>query len=362
VLYISLVVSAILLAGVWFASRWTKYPVATTLAWAGGACIVPMCLMMGLPAVLLQAAILFGVVFLAEAGNCGRQAMRPAAVASLLIAYAVVGWNEWGKYREEERKYADLRAAYPFESMEERLPRPVPPSTAGDPERLTRLEQTVDQKSDFGRMVSLRTLHDDTVDRFVNRPGFGVARMAPMNPDEKHLKPEPRDAAPPQLDYFHPGGVIPGVERPNAQALGGLHEAGILDFVNPRGFGYVKDRRHVAGFQSHAFSKMPAPVEKWEVARLELVGLLLHESPVVYESAKLPRMDELRGAPTRPLDEFEARALAALRAGADLHTRDGADGLRFVGAVRSTKQCLECHGGDRGALLGAFSYRLRPAK
>ena len=79
-----------------------------------------------------------------------------------------------------------------------------------------------------------------------------------------------------------------------------------------------------------------------------------------YRSDKLPRMDELKDAPTRPPDEFEAAALEKLRAGADLHVGD--DGTRFLGAVRSAKQCVECHGGERGALLGAFSYRLRPAR
>jgi hypothetical protein len=191
-------------------------------------------------------------------------------------------------------------------------------------------------------------------------------RMVPMNLDGERLKPEPREPTPPQQDYFHPGGFVPvvdrGRERPNLLALGELHDGGLLDFVNPRGFGYVKDRRHVAGFQSHAFSKMPGPVAQWEVARLELVGLLTHDRPVVYLSQKLPRMDELRDAPTRPLDAFEATALAALRNGADLHVGDGSDGDRFVGAVRSVKQCVECHGGERGALLGAFSYRLRPAR
>ena len=52
---------------------------------------------------------------------------------------------------------------------------------------------------------------------------------------------------------------------------------------------------------------------------------------------------------------------SSIRGGTDLHVADGDGDLRFLGAVRSTKQCVACHGGDRGALLGAFSYRLRPA-
>src|SRR5262249_33830556 len=135
-----------------------------------------------------------------------------------------------------------------------------------------------------------------------------------------------------------------------------------LDFVNPGGFGYVKDRQHVAGFQSHGFSKVPAPAGQWKVASLELVGLVRHDEPVVYVSAKLPRMDELKDAPTRPPDAFETAALTALRGGADLHIGDGSDGARFVGAIRAVKQCTECHGCSRGDLLGAFTYRLRPVR
>jgi hypothetical protein len=139
--------------------------------------------------------------------------------------------------------------------------------------------------------------------------------------------------------------------------LNGLHTNGVLDFVHAPGFGFVKDRKHVAGFQAHGFSEVPKSAAKWEVGKLELVSLLLNKEPVVYLSDRLPRMSELRGAPTRPLDRFETAGLAALRQGEDLHI----EGTRMVGSIRATKQCLECHGGSRGELLGAFSYSLRLA-
>ena len=71
-------------------------------------------------------------------------------------------------------------------------------------------------------------------------------------------------------------------------------------------------------------------------------------------------MADLRSAPTRPLDEFEADALAAVRRGEDGHAARRGDEVRFVGAVRSARQCVGCHGGKRGGLLGAFSYTLEP--
>src|SRR5262249_61836230 len=99
---------------------------------------------------------------------------------------------------------------------------------------------------------------------------------------------------------------------------------------------------------------------RWAVERLELVGLLKYEEPVVYLSDYLPRMDELRDAPTRPLDAFEQEALAALRGGQDLMVQDGPDRMRMLGSLRAAKQCLRCHRVEHGELLGAFSYRLVP--
>jgi hypothetical protein len=138
-----------------------------------------------------------------------------------------------------------------------------------------------------------------------------------------------------------------------------LHDAGVLDFVNPLGFGYIKDRTHVAGFQKHGMTKVPAESTTWSVARLELVGVLVHEKPVVYMTANLPQMEEVQTAPRRSLDSFELEGLEALRGGEDLFYRGSEDKARMMGSIRAVKQCLECHGGSRGDLLGAFSYGLR---
>jgi len=100
--------------------------------------------------------------------------------------------------------------------------------------------------------------------------------------------------------------------------LNGLHRAGVLDFVNFENFGYIQDRRHVSGFQSHQFGKVPEPSAAYRVETLDLVSLLLHDKPVAYVSANLPRMDELKKAPTRPLDRFETGGLEKLRGGEDL--------------------------------------------
>ncbi len=136
-------------------------------------------------------------------------------------------------------------------------------------------------------------------------------------------------------------------------------DASILSFVNIRGFGYMKDRRHVAGFLSHRFAAIPEPVSEWHVETLELVSLLLHDEPVIYVSDRLPEMTRHHDTATRPLDRFERFALPTLEEGEDLVTAQTEEGLRMLGAVRSNRQCIACHGGNRGDLLGAFSYALR---
>jgi hypothetical protein len=95
--------------------------------------------------------------------------------------------------------------------------------------------------------------------------------------------------------------------------------------------------------------------------RLELVSLLKHDPPAAYISENLPRMEDLREAPTRLLDEFEASALQKLRTGEELVVEVQPQEIHMVGALRALKQCTECHSVERGELLGAFTYRLVPA-
>src|SRR5262249_49964506 len=166
---------------------------------------------------------------------------------------------------------------------------------------------------------------------FINSPGFGVARFyRPVADRLEDKRPEAIIPQPGSLSVGEP--AAPGRSVENFDRL---HLLSVADFVNPHGFGFVKDRRHVAGFQPHQFSEAPKSTEKWVVHALDLVSLLLHEEPVVYDSVNLPRMDELRGVPTRPLDEFEQSALEKLQRGEDLVVEDRPGGLRMLGALRS---------------------------
>jgi hypothetical protein len=236
------------------------------------------------------------------------------------------------------------------------------PATAG---RLSRLEERIPEHANGFRDYQLRRLHEDAVGLFINSPGFGVARM--FNPTKAGLAVGLRRPPVP----LQPGSRFPELWPPGqperlpaaaAEPLSLMLEDSILDFLNSNGFGYFKDRRHVAGFQPHAFSQVPAPAEHWKVEALELVSFLLHDEPEVYVSSHLPRMDRLHDVPSRPLDRFEMLALDAVRRGDDIFTTQGQEGVRMLGAIRSTRQCVACHGGERGDLLGAFSYTLRSAE
>jgi hypothetical protein len=273
----------------------------------------------------------------------------PLAALAVVVAYGlaclVALWDV--------SQYQQLREKYRYESMEGRVPMPSPVGRASQ-ELDTVLDAFEYRNSTRERM--LRDLHERQVREFTSSPGFGISRL--FLPAEWGLRLRERPGVPDQPRPGSPPATGPSPSATDESDLLVMHDAGIIDFANPLGFGYVKDRRHVAGFSPHAFSDVPARAKHWRVERLDLIGLLLHPEPVAYVSEKLPAMDELRGAPTRSLDAFETAGLEAIRTGQTMHVGTDDSRVRMVGAIRSAKQCVDCHGGQRGDLLGAFSYTL----
>jgi hypothetical protein len=312
----------------------------------------------------------------------------------IVVGHIVVGVSSFLEIKERE----GLRERYPTESLAERLAYETRPpeaparlaartdsriahadsSNLSDSKSLTDLEDRINWAASW-RARNLRLLHENAVEDFIESPGFGVMRMSgPLKqyiefPEAEPIPlPSPRgDAISPGFEYglsadksvSSPGDVL--ADLPATKTLQDLHDEGVVDFVNPKGFGYIKDRDHVKGFQPHQFRAMPHLDEsanekqRWSIQRLELVSLLKHAEPVAYVSEHLPRMDELRHAKTRPLDAFEKTALAALRRGEDLKVESTTHCIRMLGSIRAVKQCLDCHRVKRGDLLGAFSYTLR---
>lgn len=285
----------------------------------------------------------------------------PASCLAAVVAFGIVAWS----VVKTEQQYAQLRRQFPYENMEQRLPfepvrasRPLPVTADA---WLSEIEGNLVAPPALQRLL-LERLHEQSISLFINSPGFGVARTFP--PTEGLLKARSQANAPvPQPEPRLSSGTLlddgQGDPEPPGYALEQTHQDSVMDFANPMGFGYFKDRRHVAGFQPHQFSRLPKATERWSVRRVDLVGLLMHREPLAYVSANLPRMDELRKAPTRALDRFESSALEKLRKGEDLVVGSAGERLWMLGAIRSAKQCVECHGGERGDLLGAFSYALQ---
>jgi hypothetical protein len=90
------------------------------------------------------------------------------------------------------------------------------------------------------------------------------------------------------------------------------------------------------------------------------VGVVMHDTPVVYMSEKIPAMKDLSTKPTRPLDYFELAGLEQLLKGEAIYVRSKDDTLRVLGPIHAGKACLKCHHeSNEGDLLGAFSYTIR---
>jgi hypothetical protein len=291
----------------------------------------------------------------------------------------IVGWIVWdfiwgresrsvAESLVSEQKEADARVKLAFESLNERLPKgkpivPAKPLSSEAKRRWDGFDQNVAGVQNM-RAELLKALHEKTRRFFVESPGAGSGRQLftpemtlmdfvfsnqdqpqrgeranfPISPGEPLLRVEPNDEF-----YFH-------------------HDGGMRAFLHPTGFGYVKDRAHVAGFKPHGFGYLPVHESKhWRVHHILLIGILSHPDPVVYLTDKLPSMEQVRQGKTRPLDFFEEAGLASLSQGEDLYIAQKDDTLRMLGALRATKTCQQCHDAQIGDLLGAFSYTLRPS-
>lgn len=282
---------------------------------------------------------------------------------------------------------------YPFVSIRERLKYEAPQSR-DKPDVRTAAETA--RQANWGdiRGQSLAMLHTMKVEDFIAASGNGFSRMRPpsggryldmppavnqefatvdpLSSDEAAIVPTTllREEIVAANSPFAESGWLP--TRIEASHL---NSYAIHDFASPASQGLVKSLDQVAGFESHRFRRplqLPldaappqgaaAPKERhWKLIRLELVSLLKHDTPRVYESEQLPTMEELSSADakTRPLDKFESAALARLGEYHHPLSESTPNRIRMLGPIRATNSCLRCHEVPDGTLLGAFSYELR---
>jgi hypothetical protein len=306
-----------------------------------------------------------------------RRVVSWLVVLSLLVAGGLTAWlspEPDGRPTATSRAMeAEACEKLAFQSLENRLPRgkgyPLRPSATGQKgtwERLNVYESNVntDRVSD-----SVRQLHERTRDFFVQSPGAGFRRIVPteyyienaMRLMESDRSPAAQPGSP---AFFVPSEKYVAAVAPDEQHYA-QHDLGRGYFLRAEDLGYVKDRRRVSGFRAHGFhfiSHYESDYWHWRIHHVLLVGLLMHERPVVYDTGdRLPSMEQVRELKTRPLDEFEQAGLEALKGGEDVYVIRKYGTLRMLGALRAASRCLQCHDGTRGDLLGALSYTLRPA-
>jgi hypothetical protein len=306
-----------------------------------------------------------------------------ASIAGSVLAIAATDWyaqTVWGNVARE----------FPLESLADRLayetehPVPLSPDPSGEAtsptsvtailpagEALQKLDETYDRGYRYrSRNRSLEIAHASQLEKFINvTESFGVSRMPLPRPAFARRSGGPPIPLP-QVKLIctdtEPAAVAAPLLAPPSEWNEHYHSRALANFANLSGWGYVQDRDHVAGFESHGFDEYFSrpddnrPIE-WQMLRIELVSLLKHDVPGVYISEFLPAMDELREAPVRPLDAFEERSLATLLAGGDIEAEVVGQHVRMLGSIRAAEKCLDCHTVEHGALLGAFSYVLLPA-
>jgi hypothetical protein len=372
-LYIYLVLLSVFLIGInvvaWGGSK-------KRLAISAGLCVPAMIVGIGLP-IFLMSALLVGIAALLCMLLPPRRFIFPiVSVVAALIFPSI------GLYRlilPEMQQLAEFRNQYPLESVSARLAyeknRPHPTASVPTSEKATQefddFEQEIEQRNEYGgaRSHSLEMVHASYVRQFVNSPGFGIQRGRRLTWSD-WVAPGDDRSIPKANTNRHDDKTLPSspgfVEPSDREELSGdlrkLNKRSVLDFLDPNHLGYVRNREEVAGFISHQFSSDPSrSIEKCYVRNLELISLLKHDPPAAYLSENLPRMEELRDAKTRPLDNFETAALAALEKGENLQINHEPNRIRMLGSIRAAKACLKCHSVERGTLLGAFSYDLRPA-
>ncbi len=162
-------------------------------------------------------------------------------------------------------------------------------------------------------------LHRTTVEIFIDRPNFGKRRMIlPLQDVVTAPKVEPKKDAPekdppaPKADAEQPAKkphypVEPTTEDGKSDTfLGALRSQFATD-----------DKKEVL-----------------KIRKVQLIGLVMHKEPVVYDTDKMPDMKEPKEVPTRALDEFEKKALEAIRGGDNLKAEKRTNKeIRMVGAI-----------------------------
>lgn len=189
--------------------------------------------------------------------------------------------------------------------------------------------------SDLEGPFSPAEIHRGHVEDFIRRPGVGIGRTGPYWPSVAS-------------DWIELVAVSPGERGSRGNRDG--DEA--------------LSHRPVAILTLNNGTRLARRERVWLLESRQLMSVNAPTGPTVYLNA--PRSQHYltqsnwnsKTADKMRLDSFEEAALKQLRAGDEVVLRSDSHKLRMLGAVRSRKDCLSCHKGEVGALLGAFTYML----
>ena len=183
---------------------------------------------------------------------------------------------------------------------------------------------------------SASEIHRGHIEEFVRKPGVGNGRLAPEWPT-------PESA---WIELLAVG--------PSEQSLSEIHGENSKAWYNP----LTKTLTLRSGRRSVRRERV------WLFQKRQLVSVNSAKGPAVYLNSPVTQhalmdpewssalVDKLR------LDAFEKEALELLRKGDEVVLRSDDRKLRMFGAIRARKDCLSCHKGQVGTLLGAFTYTL----
>ena len=199
---------------------------------------------------------------------------------------------------------------------------------------------------------ALERLHAEALAHFHADPKNGFGRMPPVF--EKVVKEW-------KTPWFSSGELDQVEAIPFAKDMQHIHDGSVKDFLSPRTLTpQTNPRSYVMASDE---SKYDRSKKVWEAKSVDLIGLVKHETPVVYVSEKVAQWQGQGEVPTRPLDEFELAGLHVLAKGDNLFGRARDEAIRLLGAVRAETSCIMCHEDKKeGDLLGAFSYVVREAE
>ena len=355
-------------------------------------------------AVMVFAALTAATVLLSARFSGGRR----FAVLGIAVAFLAALATMYAHRRIALRPIFTARRRFPIVDLSPRLASLTRPLRShSDPELWVLLDDASATNSPSERALDLATLHNREYANFVASPGFGWQRVRRLNPNAivELTLPELNDAERGRdwMSSLPPGDVqvdlattarmkSKGLRLARPNTWGGDHEqvpnywddywfaynesnsqlhfhfASVQGFASRTSLGFPAGDGKAAGFSDHGFHHPPPAVQlstgenKWarfRTAQLQLVSLMRLDSPRVYQLDGPPRMDRIRREhmPTRDLNAFEEYALKQLQESDEIVTASQGNTILMLGAVRSTERCTNCHGGDIGDLLGAFSYR-----